>query len=262
MLGDRSARYTFGFAATVCAVCSILVSGSAVMLAPLRQANELMDRRRNVLLAGGLIVSDSSVSSDTIERLYSENVLPVLVDRKKGIPLAQKNEALYDYHSAQANPGTSKMAKPNGGGVVRLPDSLMTYEIMADGKLERIVIPIQGKGLWSTLYGFLALDGTDLGMVKAIAFYEHGETPGLGGEVDNPKWQAGWNGRRAFNDSFEPVIGLVKGGAGSVTDDPHGVDALSGATMTSNGVTAMVRFWLGEQAYGPYLKRRILGDEH
>ena len=103
--------------------------------------------------------------------------------------------------------------------------------------------------LWSTLYGFLALDARTF-EIQGITFYQHGETPGLGGEIDNPKWKALWPGKRAFDENMNPVIEVVKGQASADNE----VDGLSGATMTSRGVTNLLRFWLGENGYGPYLK--------
>src|SRR5690606_17188592 len=106
----------------------------------------------------------------------------------------------------------------------------------AQGQLERIILPVHGYGLWSTLYGFMALE-SDLNTVVGLGFAEHGETPGLGGEVDNPSWKAKWPGKKVYKDG-EVELGLIKG-----TVDPSSanadwqVDGLSGATLTSNEVS-------------------------
>ena len=139
--------------------------------------------------------------------------------------------------------------------MVRLPDAALVYEVRdASDTLEMVVMPVEGLGLWGMLYGFVALEG-DLRTIRGLTFYEHKETPGLGGEVDNSRWKALWTGRLAFDETLTPVIAVVKGQAGSVADDPHAVDGLSGATMTSRGVTNLVRFWLGPEGFGPYLTR-------
>ncbi len=117
-----------------------------------------------------------------------------------------------------------------------------------------LVLPVEGYGLWSTLYGFLALDA-DTKTIRGLTYYQHLETPGLGGEVDNPSWKALWPGRVAFDETGAPVISVIKGRAGSPQDDPYRVDGLSGATITSRGVTNMLQFWLGEAGFGPYLER-------
>jgi Na+-transporting NADH:ubiquinone oxidoreductase subunit C len=107
-------------------------------------------------------------------------------------------------------------------------------------------------GLWSILYGYLALD-TDLTTIRGITFYEQGETAGLGGEVENPRWKALWPGRRAFDERGNVKIQVKKGVAGPPAEDPYQVDGLSGATLTSRGVTNMIRFWLGPDGFGPFI---------
>jgi Na+-transporting NADH:ubiquinone oxidoreductase subunit C len=131
-------------------------------------------------------------------------------------------------------------------------EGLTVYEVREDGRLDMVVLPVEGKGLWSTLYGFLALDA-DTTTVRGLAFYQHGETPGLGGEIENPKWTALWVGRKAFDERWRPAIRVIKGAAGAPSEDPHRVDGLSGATITSNGVSRLVERWLGDEGYGPYL---------
>ena len=122
--------------------------------------------------------------------------------------------------------------------------------------IDLVVLPVYGNGLWSTLYGYLALK-SDLQTVQGLTFYEHAETPGLGGEVDNPKWKAQWVGLKLFGDDSKPVAQVAKGPApaGSKTQ----VDGLSGATITSRGVTNLVRYWASDQGYGPFLDK--LKDE-
>ncbi|KZY21873.1 NADH:ubiquinone reductase (Na(+)-transporting) subunit C, partial [Alcanivorax sp. HI0035] len=129
-----------------------------------------------------------------------------------------------------------------------------------DGELSRIILPVHGYGLWSTLYGFLALE-PDANTVSGLGFYEHGETPGLGGEVDNPKWKALWEGKKLYGEQGEVEIQVVKGSVDSKTPNAeHKVDGLAGATLTSNGVSNLLRFWVGENGFGPYLKRMQNGE--
>jgi Na+-transporting NADH:ubiquinone oxidoreductase subunit C len=104
------------------------------------------------------------------------------------------------------------------------------------------------------MYGYIVLE-KDLNTIGGLTFYKHGETPGLGGEVDNPKWKARWPGRKAFSEKLTPAIRVSKGQIGSPDEDPYRVDALSGATITSNGVTFLLEFWLGENGFGPYISK-------
>ena len=133
--------------------------------------------------------------------------------------------------------------------------ALVYIAIDEEGLLQQMILPVHGKGLWSTLYGFLALD-SDMTTINGFAFYEHGETPGLGGEVDNPRWKAQWIGKKAFDKNWNIGIEVLKGKV--IPNDPkfqYRVDGLSGATITSRGVRDLLRYWLGENGFKPYLDR-------
>ncbi|MCU3615509.1 NADH:ubiquinone reductase (Na(+)-transporting) subunit C, partial [Enterobacter hormaechei subsp. oharae] len=118
-------------------------------------------------------------------------------------------------------------------------------------RIQEIVLPIYGNGLWSMMYAFVALD-TDGRTVKGITYYDQGETPGLGGEVENPNWRAQFVGKKVLDDNGQPALKVVKGGARP--GDEFAVDGLSGATLTSNGVQHSFDFWMGELGFGPFLK--------
>ena len=116
---------------------------------------------------------------------------------------------------------------------------------------ECYVFLLWGNGLWSTMYGYLALE-TDLQTVKGITFYQHGETPGLGGEIDNPVWQARWVGKKVYNEAGQAALTVTKGG--QAKDLNHQVDGISGATITSVAVGYTALTWLGEEGYGNFIK--------
>ncbi len=107
----------------------------------------------------------------------------------------------------------------------------------------------------------LAREG-DANTIEGLGFYDHGETPGLGGEVDNPRWKQQWVGKEVYGDDLsEPGIRLVKGGVdANAADSEHKVDALSGATITSRGVEHLVNYWLGDRGFATYLKKLRQGE--
>lgn len=248
-----STSYTLRFAAAVCIVCSLLVSTAAVTLRQRQQANARLERQRSVLVAAGLLESGRAVSRSEIDRLF-ERIEPRIVDLRTGEYSDAVEPAGYDPVQASKDPQRSEPAPPNAAQVARLPHYGLVYHVLKDGEVDMLVLPIEGNGLWSTLYGFLALDA-DTRTIQGITFYQHGETPGLGGEIDNPKWKALWVGRKAFDEDGDVAISVIKGSAGPPEEDPYRVDGLSGATMTSRGVSHLVRFWLGEAGYGPFLER-------
>ena len=248
----HSTRYTVLFAGAVCIVCSIFVSGSAVLLKEQQLDNALLDRQSKVLGVAGLATPDEKLSPADIRSRFESGIVPVIVDLQSGDVVEDADPKTFDQKKVQRDPATSRDAPDNPAKVRRIPNQGLVYKIRQGDEITGLIIPIEGKGLWSTLYGFIALE-KDMKTIKGITFYQHGETPGLGGEVDNPRWKDLWPGRLAFDDNWEVKIEVIKGQAGSVEDDPYRVDGLAGATITSRGVSSLVRFWLTEDGFGPYL---------
>jgi Na+-transporting NADH:ubiquinone oxidoreductase subunit C len=125
------------------------------------------------------------------------------------------------------------------------------YLVMDGARTKQVILPIQGVGLWSTMYGYLAVEN-DGNTVRGLRFYDHGETPGLGDQVDKPAWREQWQGKKLYGPDGAPRIEVVKGPAPD--DSEFEIDGLAGATLTGRGVSTFVRHWIGEQGYGPYLK--------
>ena len=248
----HSSRYIVLFAAAVCAVCSVFVSTAAVALKERQEANRILDRRMKVLTVAGLMTDGESLTAEEVSQLFEGNIEAKIVDLAEGRFLPEADPASYDPRKATADPDLSQPAPENRAGIVRVAHRQIVYHVVEAGEIQALILPIEGKGLWSTLYGYLAL-APDTQTIQGITFYEHGETPGLGGEVDNARWKAKWPGRKAFDENWRPQIRVKKGAAGSPEEDPYQVDGLSGATITSRGVTQLLQFWLGEHGFGPYL---------
>ena len=248
---QRSTSYSILFAAVVCLVCAVFVSASAVSLRKRQNENAYLDKQRNVLIAAGLANDDEKLTTEDIQTRFAP-IKSVVVDLATGDELRGVDPQTFDQRKNSLDPETSRAPGKNPAGVQRVPNQALVYRLEDNNELGLLILPIEGKGLWSTLYGFIALDA-DLETIKGITFYEHKETPGLGGEVDNPKWKALWAGRRAFGEDNEPRIAVIRGRAGPASEDPYRVDGLAGATMTSRGVGRLVRFWLGDDGFGAYL---------
>lgn len=251
---DFSVPYILLFSAAVCGVCAVFVSSSAVTLEERQDVNRLLDKKKNVLQAAGLLGADESVPPEEVEKRFA-SFQPVVIDLETGEEAPEIDPETFDQQKAKKDPARSSEAPPNPSLVKRFPDHALVYEKFDDaGALELVVVPIEGYGLWSTLLGFVALD-EDTRTIRGLAYYDHKETPGLGGEVDNPRWKALWPGRKALDENYEPEIEVIKGAAGPPEQDPYKVDGLSGATITSRGVTNMMHLWLGSDGFGPYLER-------
>jgi Na+-transporting NADH:ubiquinone oxidoreductase subunit C len=249
---QHSTGYIVGFAVAVCLVCALFVAGSAVGLKDRQDANILLDRQKRVLTVAGVMEEGERLSREEIASAFESNIQQKVINLKTGELQPEIDSASFDQQAAAKDPETSYPAPENAAKVRRLPNDALVFDVVEGDELKALILPIEGYGLWGTLYGYIAL-APDARTIVGITFYSHKETPGLGGEVDNPRWKARWPGRLAFNDRGKPAIAVKKGLAGSVEEDPYNVDGMSGATITSRGVTSLVRFWLGDNGFGPYL---------
>ena len=251
---QHNVTYTFLFAAAICIVCGIMVSTSAVTLADRQEQNATLDKMKNVLTVSGLAAQGEKLSADDVRQRF-ENIKAMAINLETGEANEEIDTETYDQRAAAADPEMGHAVEPNTASIKRLPNHVVVYEIRDEsGNPKMLVLPIQGYGLWSTLYGFLAID-MDLNTVRGISYYEHGETAGLGGEVDNPRWKALWPGRKLYDENGEVALKVIKGSAGPADSNPFQVDGLSGATLTANGVKYMVDFWFSGSGYGPFLKK-------
>ena len=257
MARTDSTRYTFFFAAAVCVACAALVSVAAVGLKDRQDTNARLYRQKNVLLAAGLVKPGAAPSDRELLAIFDKSIRIRLVDLKSGelLPEGKIDEKNYDQRRARNDPEMSRVAPPNDAQIQRLPNYAAVYLVQSQrGAVEQVVLPVEGVGMWGTCYGFIALD-RDGNTVRGLTFYEQKETPGLGGEIASPKWQALWHGRKVFDANWQPKLTVIKGRAGPPERDPHRIDALSGATITSDGVANLMAFWFSDAGFGPYLKR-------
>ena len=236
-------------AVALCLICSILVSAAAIGLRSMQEANKQLEKQRNILQVAGLLEVEADV-----DQLFEQRIEPRIVNLETGAFTDAVDAATYDAKIAARDPEMSMPVAPEDdiASIKRKASYATVYLVKGQdgGQYETVIIPVHGYGLWSTLYGFLALkpNGDE---IVGLQFYEHAETPGLGGEVDNPNWRAQWRGKDLFGDQGDLEIEIVKSGATGA----HEVDGLAGATLTSNGVHNLVRYWAGENGFGPFLKK-------
>ncbi|MBY7731661.1 Na(+)-translocating NADH-quinone reductase subunit C [Vibrio bathopelagicus] len=228
-------------------VCSIIVSTAAVVLKPKQQANAVLDQQTKILEVAGIELAGD------IPALYAENIEPRLVDFATG-DFVDGDAAAYDQRKAAKDPAQSikLSAEDDIAKIIRRANTGTVYLVKDGAETSKVIIPVHGNGLWSMMYAFVAVE-TDGNTVSGITYYEQGETPGLGGEVENPSWRAQFVGKKLFDENHKPAIKVVKGGAPEGTE--HGVDGLSGATLTSVGVQHTFDFWLGDMGFGPFLAK-------
>jgi len=248
-LDKDSLGNTFFIAIFLCLVCSIVVSGAAVGLRSLQQTNAALDKKSNILNAAGLY--EMGMSNNAIESTYSERVEQRYVNLEEGT-FVEAPAPDYDMYKAAKQTEYSTKVTNSNVGFQRRPNVASVYLVRNEaGDVSRIILPVHGSGLWDLMYGFLAIDA-DGQTVRELIYYQQKETPGLGGEVQNPAWQDKWDGKELYENG-EVAIRVVKNANPS---NPHTIDALSGATLTSNGVENTIRYWVGEQGFGQFLKNQ------
>ncbi|MEN9434170.1 MAG: hypothetical protein RLZZ422_1759 [Pseudomonadota bacterium] len=254
-LPNDSIKKTVGVALALCLVCAVAVSTAAVALKPVQDANKALDRKKNIMEIGKL-----APVGTPIEQAF-QNVEAKVVDLQTGEYVDNIDPEKFDARAAAVDPKQNVVLtrEQDIASIKRRAKYATVYLVKENNQLKKIILPVSGYGLWSTLYGFLALDA-DANTVVGLGFYEHAETPGLGGEVDNPEWKAKWTGKTLFDEQGKLAIQVTKMVAPA--NDPrskHQVDALSGATLTSNGVNNLLHFWLGKDGFGSYLAKMRKG---
>lgn len=227
-MNTSSNGYVMGFAVGICVVISAMLAVTANFLKPIQDASAEFDRQKNVMMAAGLVAADDTRERKDLEALYQKQVEEVVVDTEAGKVAEGKTVA-----------DVAAMKKPEDRKRYRV----VAIGKNAEGKPETFVLPVSGKGLWSTIYGYLALE-SDLVHVRGVTFYKHGETPGLGGECENPVWCAQWKGKSILDEKGHLIGVIVKKSKIDPTiplEKAHKVDGLSGATITSNGITNFIK---------------------
>ena len=268
-LNKDSLQNTFLVAVSLCLGCALLVSGAAVGLKSMQEANALKDRQSNILKVAGF--TDENVKeAGGVGKLFEDRFTSQIIDLetgeiateecKKAVEDAGKkvNDIEKDYDQIWCSKSkketvSDKLDKKTDIVNIKYREKYgQVFTLKSkDGKVEKYVFPVRGYGLWSMMQGYLAVE-PDLETVAGLTFYAQGETPGLGGEVTNPKWKKKWHGKELYKDG-EVELSVKKGDQSS---NEYGVDALSGATITSNGVTNLVHFWMGDNGYGHYIAQQ------
>lgn len=245
-MAEESAIRSYYTVLILAFVCSALVAGTAVGLRPRQEANRLQDQRKNILYAAGLFEKDKSID---------ELFVPIetkTVDLATGQYVPEKPVT---QNSQGQSEGRVLTSDDDLAGLHRLEKTSPVYLVKENGKLSQIVLPVRGKGLWSTMYAYVAIN-SDLTTIRGISFYEHGETPGLGGEIENKTWQDGWRGKKLYGPDGEMKLRVVQGNTKSAGDqNPYRIDGISGATLTVNGVSNLMEFWFGEHGFKPYFSQ-------
>ena len=208
MLSERP----FVFASGLCLICGFLLTFAASSLKPMQQRNQAIDKQKNILKVLNVTDAQKKYSNEEVSQLYESYIQTKWVD--------------------------------DNGKVVDDKTDAPIFLYVKNNNVDAYAIPISGYGLWSTLYGYFSVDG-DGTTVRGITFYQHGETPGLGAEVEATWFQENFVGKKiaSITGEFKSVT-IVKGKVENVAakdDYAYNVDGISGATVTCNGVNSFLK---------------------
>ena len=250
---NDSVTKTLGVAFVICLVCSLVVSFAAVNLRDLQKENATNNQSIKILQAAKIYDSsvDVKIQFSKLEMKYVDFNSGKILDSYENFVIED-----YDQLKSTRSPNLStSLSASEDIAIIKNRENVGKFFIVRneDSSIDKLILPIRGYGLWGTLYGYMAIE-EDFNTVAGLEFYDHKETPGLGAEVDNPKWKAIWPGKKIYEND-EVKLAVMKGKV--ETDDAnidYKVDGLSGATLTSRGVTNMITYWFGESGYAKLFK--------
>jgi Na+-transporting NADH:ubiquinone oxidoreductase subunit C len=250
---NDSVLKTLGVAFAICLVCSLIVSFAAVSLRDLQNENALNNKSIKILQAAKIY--DESIDV----RTQFDKLEMKFVDFETGRILNSYKDFKIEEYDQLKSTRDSNLSKPLSAAddiaIIKNRENVGKFFIVRDqnNNIDKLILPIRGYGLWGTLFGYVAIE-EDFNTVAGLEFYEHKETPGLGAEVDNPRWKALWPGKKIYKDD-KVVLSVIKGKVqtGDVNSN-YKVDGLSGATLTSRGVNNMLTYWFGESGYSKLFK--------
>lgn len=237
----------------VCALCAAAIASAVTWLRPYQQAHRDADRSSRVQE----IVSAVPGFEMALGPLGTARLDTRAVELATGRYAPEIDPDGFDPRAAalDTEQSVALATERDIAGIERRAQHAVIFEVRDTAGLRMVVLPVYGAGYMSTLYGYLALDA-DTKTVRGLDFYDHAETPGLGSEIESADWRSLWAGKLVRDPE-----GRVRLGVASERVDPRNpeaaylVDGISGATRTCNGVTALLRFWLGPDGFGPYLER-------
>lgn len=228
--------------------CSLLVSSAVYWLRPLQSAFQASARNQAILVAAGVFApGDAPSERDVLAQAL--RIEARLADLDSGELLATDSAAAaaFDYRAAIDDPSQQATIAPaeDTAGLGTRPRTMPVYLIRDGARIERVVVPVYGRGMWSVIHGYIGLE-SDLNTIAGVTFYDHGETPGIGDRIAAPEWLRNWRGKTVYAPDGSVTFRI--GGQGG--DASTRVDSITGATVTTTAVDRFVRFWLGAEGFG------------
>lgn len=242
----QGTRNTIAVALLVSLFCSVMVSGTAIFLKPRQVENRLFFGGQQTVIR----LIETLYPVDTVNNLLRGMEIR-FVDLTNGNYVEGFDPETFDQRELVNDPeqSTSVPQELDIAGIVRRENAAMVYLLRQAGSIETIILPVHGRGMWSTIYAYVALSA-DAESIAGLIIQEHGETPGIGDKIEEPAWLSSWQGKQIYEDGI-PVIEIS--GQSTRVDESFQVDVLVGATRTNRAVVNMINYWLGEHGFQNYL---------
>ena len=237
----------------VSAVCALAVSTAAVLLGPRLDANRAAEARARL----ESLVATLPGLADLLAEAGADRLDEIVVDLTAATVAEGIMPEEFDPETVARDPALNTELSPEAdiAHIGTRPNLARLYIVRSGAETALVILPVYGAGYQSTIRGYLALEG-DLNTVAGLTITEQSETPGLGAKIEDAAWQALWPGTKLADDTGEIRFAVKKGGATTEFE----VDGITGATRTGNGVTNMIRFWVGPDGFGPVLDRLGRGE--
>ena len=237
-------RYIFFYITVLTVIVAVLLSAAALVLQPFQQANINNEKMMNILQA-----ADVNVEGANVQELFDKDCVKMMLVDAKGNVVKETTENFKKFEAFTMNLKDELYKRDNG------QDYVLPIIVINNGKEDVNVLPLQGAGLWGPIWGYIGMT-SDFQNVVGVVFDHKSETPGLGAEITTEKFRSQFQGKTIFSDGEFVSIDVVKGGVANLASDlqKHSVDAISGGTITSQGVNKMIENVLG--SYLPYIEKQ------
>ena len=238
-------RYIFTYIIILVAIVAVLLSAAAMVLQPFQQANIDNEKMMNILKAADV----QNVDKENVQKLFNEDCVKMLLVDAKGEVVKECTSDFTKFTAFTMNMKDELYKKDNG------KDYVLPIIVINNGKENVNVIQLQGAGLWGPIWGYIGMT-SDFQNVVGVVFDHKSETPGLGAEITTPNFTEQFKGKTIFSGGEFVSIDVVKGGVVNLSADlqKNSVDAISGGTITSNGVNNMIEKVL--ESYLPYIEKQ------
>ena len=237
-------RYIFFYITVLTVIVAILLSAAALVLQPYQQANINNEKMMNILQA-----ADVNVEGANVQELFDKDCVKMMLVDAKGVVVEECTKDFTKFRAFSMNLKDELYKRDNG------QDFVLPIIVINNGKENVNVIQLQGAGLWGPIWGYIGMT-SDFQNVVGVVFDHKSETPGLGAEITTEKFRSQFQGKTIFSGGEFVSIDVVKGGVANLAADlqKHSVDAISGGTITSQGVNKMIENVLG--SYLPYIEKQ------